>query len=120
LALSRGLFAAQGAWRAGERDAARLRELLVEGARGPGVELEYAALRDPTRWTAEEPRGRREHAVALGAARVGCVRLIDNMPLDEASFERSGISREGGGIPREGGGISREGGDISREGGAQR
>ena len=47
-----------------------------------GVELEYAALRDPERWTPGEPRGPLERAVALVAARVGPVRLIDNLRLD--------------------------------------
>ena len=41
----------------------------------------YAAVRDPERWTAGDPTGPLERAVALVAARAGHVRLIDNLPL---------------------------------------
>jgi pantothenate synthetase len=57
-----------------------VRDAVVAG----GLELEYAALRDPDRWTNDEPRGRMERAIALVAARVGGVRLIDNLRLDAA------------------------------------
>jgi len=95
LALSRGLFATRAAWQAGERDAGALRERLLDAAREPGVDVEYAALRDPRRWTADEPRGRMDLAIALIAARVGSVRLIDNLPLDEASSAAAGITTAG-------------------------
>ena len=84
--LSRALFAARAAWRAGERDAAALEALLArELARGR-LTSEYALVRDP-RALAEVPRGPLERARALIAARVGRVRLIDNLDLageDEA------------------------------------
>ncbi len=86
LVLSRALRMTLQAWQAGERDASGLQALLRAEASGPGVELEYAALRDPQRWTRDEPRGRMERAIALVAARVGGVRLIDNQPLDDASL----------------------------------
>lgn len=86
LVLSRGLRAALAAWQSGERDAETLQRTLREATSAPGVELEYAALRDPRRWTREEPRGRLERAIALVAARVGGVRLIDNQPLDAVSL----------------------------------
>jgi len=82
LVLSRALRAARDLWQRGERDPARLAERMREVAGDRGVELEYAALRDPERWTPGEPRGPLERAVALVAARVGPVRLIDNLRLD--------------------------------------
>jgi pantoate--beta-alanine ligase len=99
LALSRGLERARAAWRDGERDATQLREILAAGVRAGGLRpdhaaLEYAALRDPRRWTAEDPVGKLDHAVALVAARIGGVRLIDNMPLDEASSAECAIAPE--------------------------
>jgi pantoate--beta-alanine ligase len=81
--LSRSLEAARGAWRGGVREAralaASMRETLARGA----VAVEYAAVRDPENWTREEPSGRLERAVALVAARVSSVRLIDNTILHE-------------------------------------
>jgi pantoate--beta-alanine ligase len=78
----RALDALRGAWRGGERDAdaltARLRDALERG----GIAVEYAELRDPERWTAQAPRGELARAIALVAARVGPVRLIDNLRLD--------------------------------------
>ena len=53
----------------------------LEGA--PGVLLDYAAVRDPEEWAAEDPSGPMESCVALVAARVGSVRLIDNLILGE-------------------------------------
>jgi pantoate--beta-alanine ligase len=79
--LSRGLAAAKSAWKKGERDAFTLRRTIAETIESPGVDLEYAALRDPERWTGDEPDGRLRRAIALVAARVGSVRLIDNMYL---------------------------------------
>ncbi|MBK7874795.1 MAG: pantoate--beta-alanine ligase [Planctomycetes bacterium] len=81
--LSRALFAARDAWCAGERRPARLsaamRTVLADGP----ATLEYAEIRDPERWTRDEPVGPIERAVALVAARLGGVRLIDNLRLDE-------------------------------------
>lgn len=82
--LSRGLVAARTAWARGERDAAALRAALARSVTGPGVELDYAAVRDPERWTADEPEGRLRRAIALVAAKVGGVRLIDNLLLSGA------------------------------------
>jgi pantoate--beta-alanine ligase len=89
--LSRGLERTRAAWAAGERDASRLRAVLEAGVRGPGVEVEYAAVRDPAHWTADEPRGDMVRAIALVAARIGGVRLIDNMPLDLAAEAACGL-----------------------------
>ncbi|MBL8859986.1 MAG: pantoate--beta-alanine ligase [Planctomycetes bacterium] len=79
--LSRGLKAAEKAWKKGLRDAQALRAILQAEIARPGVEIEYAELRDPERWTASAPQGNMKRAIALVAARVGGVRLIDNMYL---------------------------------------
>jgi pantoate--beta-alanine ligase len=84
LVLSRALFAARAAWRAGERRAERLEELLRAALEVPGVAPEYAVVRDPARFT-EPARGALTRARALVAARVGPVRLIDNLELGAAS-----------------------------------
>jgi pantoate--beta-alanine ligase len=82
-ALYRALRRARSAWRAGERDPRALRAVLLASLERAPLELEYAELRDPRRWTARAPRRALERAVALVAARVGGVRLIDNLRLDE-------------------------------------
>jgi pantoate--beta-alanine ligase len=80
--LSRALFAARAAWRAGERDAARLRKIMHRELERDGVRLEYADVRDPQAWNPDPPAGQMVRAQALVAARVGKVRLIDNLRLD--------------------------------------
>lgn len=81
LALSSACHAARESWRAGERDAARLSELMTSVLTGPGLEIEYAEVRDPEAWSAERPDEPLERGVALVAATVRAVRLIDNLPL---------------------------------------
>ena len=81
--LSRSLEAARAAWRAGGREAATLSRAMREvfdpsRTDGAPVSVEYATVRDPDAWTQDEPQGRLERAVALVAARVASVRLIDN------------------------------------------
>jgi len=78
LALSRGLFLAQGAWSAGEREPARLRALVEETAKQAGP-LDYVSVADP--FTLDELDRPAERAVILLAARVGRARLIDNVLL---------------------------------------
>jgi len=82
--LSRGLRAAQAAWKKGERDPARLRLGIERAIVEPRVQLEYAALRDPLAWSAAEPTRPMKRAIALVAAQGGNVRLIDNMFLSSA------------------------------------
>jgi pantoate--beta-alanine ligase len=84
LSLSRGLRAAQQAWAAGERESEALTAALRAPLARALVEVEYAELRDPERFGEGPPRGRLSRAVALVAARVAGVRLIDNAPLDAA------------------------------------
>jgi len=82
-----GIFAAlrraRRAWREGLRDGAELERGLREDLQRAGLEVEYAELRDPERWELGRPPGVLERAVALVAARVGGVRLIDNCVLHE-------------------------------------
>lgn len=81
LVLSRALAATKSAWDQGLRDADALAGTLRVALEHPGVELEYAEIRDPGAWTGDAPTGLVERAVALVAAQVGGVRLIDNMEL---------------------------------------
>ncbi len=79
LALPRGLFAAESAYRAKERSAAAL----IEAARAPlteaGLEPEYLELRS---FYDLEPLDRAEApSVLLAAVTVGTVRLLDNIVL---------------------------------------
>jgi pantoate--beta-alanine ligase len=81
-AIHRALSAARDGWSSGERSpgelAGRMRAVLEATSLG----VEYAELRDPEHWTPEQPEQPLERAVALVAARVGDVRLIDNLRLD--------------------------------------
>jgi pantoate--beta-alanine ligase len=82
-AIHRALTEARRAWRErGVRDARGLSLAMRSELEGGGIEVEYAEVRDPERWTAGAPSGPLERAVALIAARVGRVRLIDNLRLD--------------------------------------
>ena len=84
LILSQALAGCDVAWRGGERDPARLQEVLASPFEGAeGVRLDYAAVRDSTQWTVEDPEGALVSCVALVAARIGPVRLIDNLILGE-------------------------------------
>ncbi len=87
LALSRALQAARRAFAEGERSVAVLEALLTRelarGDDGTPFEVEYAAVRDPELWGAGGDSAG-PTARALVAARVGGVRLIDNLALDEA------------------------------------
>jgi pantoate--beta-alanine ligase len=78
--LSRALFAARDAYRAGERRA----EPLVSRARAvldtePSVRIDYLALADGA--TLEPLETADDRTVAMIAARVGKTRLIDNLVL---------------------------------------
>ena len=82
-ALFAALCEARDAWLAGERGAEALDRLLAASLAESEVEVEYAEVRDPERWSATSCSGPLQRAVALVAARVGTTRLIDNLRLDE-------------------------------------
>jgi pantoate--beta-alanine ligase len=79
--LSRSLFAAEAAVKAGERDAARLRDALEAQIRtAPLAQPDYVAVCHPE--TLEPLATIADRAVVLLAVRFGPVRLIDNMILE--------------------------------------
>lgn len=82
-ALSHSLEVAREAWNRGARDACALAAAMRETLARAAISVEYATVRDPENWTREEPAGALERAVALVAARVSSVRLIDNALLHE-------------------------------------
>jgi pantoate--beta-alanine ligase len=71
LGLSAGLFAAREAWQRGERSF----ETLVAAGRAPGLDYDYLDAVDPGTFRPPGP-------LLIAAARVGGVRLIDNLRLD--------------------------------------
>ncbi|MFN8177330.1 MAG: pantoate--beta-alanine ligase [bacterium] len=78
-AISRGLFAAAGAWSEGERDAARLVALVRDSIAAESLlapeYVEMVGAEDLSPWTGEGP------ALLAVAARCGPTRLIDNVVL---------------------------------------
>lgn len=91
---------ARHAWREGERSPARLREIMRAKLDTPGIEIEYADLRDPLAWSADSPGQPMERARALIAVDIGGVRLIDNLRLDgeeEKGRELNGARVNAGG-----------------------
>ncbi len=73
VAISRGLFRAREAWGAGERDPRRLEALGKDPIEG--LEYDYLACVDPESFLPPGP-------LMIAAARVGRIRLIDNIRLD--------------------------------------
>ena len=84
-ALFAGLSRARTAWRVGERQPDALERLVAETAEPAGLDLEYVAFRDPENWSAGPLEPNASRALALVAARIGPVRLIDNLRLDGTS-----------------------------------
>lgn len=80
-AIPRALEACRGRFRSGERDADALRAVLRDRLHGT-VDLEYVSIADPG--TMAEMDNVERPAVASVAARVGDVRLIDNVVLETA------------------------------------
>ena len=79
--LRRALVAARDAWRAGERDAERLRDAMFETlTQEPLVDVEYVSIADVL--TLEELTAVDRPALASLAVRFGTTRLIDNEILD--------------------------------------
>ena len=78
-ALHRALWAVEAAVTAGERDPERALRAGRAQLRGSGAELEYLQLVDPDTMLALTELDR--DALAVIAARLGSVRLIDNLPI---------------------------------------
>ena len=79
--ISRGLFAAAAAVEAGERSAAELERLVSELVdREPGIDLDYATLADQD--TAAPVVALDRPAFLAAAARIGPLRLLDNIHID--------------------------------------
>jgi len=81
-AIYRSLLAGRDGWAQGLRTARELAQCVARSLARSPLGVEYAAVRDPEQWSAGDPPGRLERAVALVAARCGSVRLIDNLRLD--------------------------------------
>jgi pantoate--beta-alanine ligase len=81
LAIHAALRAAHGLYQGGVRDAGTLGAFLRGALSKAQLEVQYATVRDPEVWTAEEPKGDLARAVALIAVKLGSVRLIDNWVL---------------------------------------
>lgn len=77
------LVAARATWARGERRASELAAVLRAALEPTPLRVEYATVRDPDRWTADEPTEPLARGRALIAARLGAVRLIDNLDLGE-------------------------------------
>jgi len=79
--LRRALVAARDAWRAGERDAQRLRDAMFETlTKEPLLDVEYVSIADAM--TLEELTTVERPALASLAVRFGSTRLIDNEILE--------------------------------------
>lgn len=80
--VSRALFQAKNLWQTGCRDCGQLKAVMRKCLRSP-LEVDYADIRDPYNWQSESLDGTVDHAIALVAARISGVRLIDNLRLDD-------------------------------------
>ena len=78
----RALTEARNSWQLGIRDANALQQEMHENLRADQIQVDYAEIRDPCNWQPDSPNGLVEQAVALIAAHIGSVRLIDNLRLD--------------------------------------
>ena len=85
-ALFRALCAADDAWQAGVRNPTRLEAVMAGELRHPQISVEYTAVRDRNRWTADTPASV-DAPQALVAAVIEDVRLIDNLQLGGNSSE---------------------------------
>ena len=93
LGLSRGLFLAADAAEAGERSGAILEEIAGRTASRAGAIVEYAALADAA--TAQRTSVLDRTAFLAIAARVGSVRLIDNVVLEPDGTADRGTRLDG-------------------------
>jgi pantoate--beta-alanine ligase len=76
------LFGAAEAWKHGEHDASKLREMMAQLIKGePLARVDYISAADPV--TLAEIDGQAEQALLSLAVYIGAVRLIDNMVVGE-------------------------------------
>ncbi|MGB5706187.1 MAG: pantoate--beta-alanine ligase [Arenicellales bacterium] len=87
--LYQALVEADNAWRQGERNPLRLEQLMQDKLDRPGIEIEYATVRDPLNWTIDTPTHLNDSAQALIAAYIDGVRLIDNLALGSCGCSES-------------------------------
>ncbi len=77
----RALNQTQLAWRSSIRDRGTLMEILQTELKHPQIHIDYAEVRNPENWNSTEPE--MADAIALVAVRIGGVRLIDNLRLNQ-------------------------------------
>ncbi len=78
VALSRGLFTARDWFEAGDHEAARLRQIMLDTlAMEPLIKVQYVSCADPE--TLQELEGQVEHALLSLAVKIGKTHLIDNV-----------------------------------------
>ena len=82
--IHRALLSARQHWQSKDRDCDSLRTAMDRVLSGTTLKVEYADVRDPVNWQGESPTGEMPRAVALIAARINDVRLIDNLKLDQS------------------------------------
>ena len=78
----RALTEARKLWQSGTRDTSTLQQEMHKNLKAVQIHVDYAEIRDPCNWQPDSPKGLVEQAVALIAAHIGSVRLIDNLRLD--------------------------------------
>lgn len=84
----RSLLAAIDAWSNGERLAENLTRIILKVLDHPEINIEYAQLRDPDKWTATPLQGILESPPqALIAVNIADIRLIDNTNLGNTDIE---------------------------------
>ena len=77
----RALNVARELWRTGVRQADEF-EVAMRQNLDASLDIDYAEVRDPSDWLNPSVSKTTQHAIALIAARIGKVRLIDNLQLD--------------------------------------
>lgn len=80
----RALLSAKKCWQTGNQNCDSLRAAMYRVLSSSTLKVEYADVRDPMNWQGESPMGEIPRAVALIAARINNVRLIDNLRLDQS------------------------------------
>ena len=88
--LFKSLTSAINAWQLGERNADKLRNILLNTLDHPEIKVEYADLRDPNDWTSQPLSGELQSPPqALIAVSIAGIRLIDNTNLGNSDLLKS-------------------------------